>query len=192
MTKQITRGLGELVKVCLDISQFSWRETFQHVYGILAAEHDARNLRGCVTTLGKQDHLIACPRFCLARFIIATLQLDWPEQTANVLYEAPLLFATGGIDDSFHIIYIRMASDQLSLKDERLVVTRLLKDHLYALFIFSNKSQDKWHFLNSKPDDKRLIFRRIIVSSAAPPLIIAQNFQPNCRRMSRNVHQRRR
>ncbi len=33
---------------------------------------------------------------------------DWPEQTANVLYEAPLLFATGGIDDSFHIIYIRI------------------------------------------------------------------------------------
>ena len=74
---------------------------------------------------------------------------DWPEQTANVLYEAPLLFATGGIDDSFHVVYIRMAYDQLSLKDERLVVTRLLKDHLYALFIFSNKSQDKWHFLNS-------------------------------------------
>ena len=88
---------------------------------------------------------------------------DWPEQTANVLYEAPLLFATGGIDDSFRIIYIRMAYDQLSLTNERLVVTRLLKDHLYALFIFSNKSQDKWHFLNSKPDDKRLIFRRISV-----------------------------
>ena len=89
---------------------------------------------------------------------------NWPEQTANVLYEAPLLFATGGIDDSFHIIYIRMESDQLSLKDEWLVVTRLLKDHLYLLFIFSNKSQDRWHFLNSKPDDKRLILDYLFFS----------------------------
>jgi len=47
------------------------------------------------------------------------------------------------------------------------VVTQLLKDYPYALFIFSNANQEKWHFLNVKYDvkqDKRQVFRRIQVS----------------------------
>ena len=90
----------------------------------------------------------------------------WLDKTAAALLEDPLLFATGGNDESFHVIYLRLASDQLSLSDERSIVTKLLKDHLDSLFIFSNRSQDKWHFLNIKSDDKnnsRLLFRRITV-----------------------------
>jgi hypothetical protein len=47
------------------------------------------------------------------------------------------------------------------------VVTQLLKEHSYALFIFSNQSQDYWHFINVKYDtetEKRRLFRRISVS----------------------------
>ncbi|MCJ7515568.1 MAG: Eco57I restriction-modification methylase domain-containing protein [Dehalococcoidia bacterium] len=43
----------------------------------------------------------------------------------------------------------------------------LLKEHPYALFIFSNQSQDYWHFINVKYDtetEKRRLFRRISVS----------------------------
>jgi len=43
----------------------------------------------------------------------------------------------------------------------------LLKEHPYALFIFSNQSQDYWHFINVKYDtetEKRRLFRRITVS----------------------------
>jgi hypothetical protein len=43
----------------------------------------------------------------------------------------------------------------------------LLKEHQYGLFIFSNQSQDYWHFINVKYDTetkKRRLFRRISVS----------------------------
>lgn len=43
---------------------------------------------------------------------------------------------------------------------------RLLRDHPYALFVFSNASQDHWHFLNVKYDgqsEKRRFFRRITI-----------------------------
>jgi hypothetical protein len=43
----------------------------------------------------------------------------------------------------------------------------LLKEHQYGLFIFSNQSQDYWHFINVKYDtetEKRRLFRRISVS----------------------------
>jgi hypothetical protein len=59
-----------------------------------------------------------------------------------------------------------MKADRPLMAMERPVVSRLLQDHPYALFIFSNTSQDQWHFLNVKYDDdvqKRRIFRRITV-----------------------------
>jgi methylase of polypeptide subunit release factors len=92
---------------------------------------------------------------------------DWPEKVANVLSEDPLLFATAGDGDDFHVIYARLSGDKLSLEDERQVVNQLLKNHIYSLFIFSNKSQDRWHFLNIKRDDrneKRHVFRRISIN----------------------------
>ncbi len=42
-----------------------------------------------------------------------------------------------------------------------------MRDHPYALFVFSNKTQDHWHFINVKYDEeseKRRLFRRITVS----------------------------
>jgi hypothetical protein len=53
---------------------------------------------------------------------------------------------------------------------ERPVVSQLLKEHPYALFVFSNNSLNRWHFLNVKYDDeitKRRVFRRITVGPEA-------------------------
>ncbi len=91
---------------------------------------------------------------------------SWTETTSKALVADPVLFATGGDDNEFHVIYAQLNSDSLLLGLERPVVARLLQDHPYALFVFSNKAQDCWHFLNVKYDektDKRRLFRRITV-----------------------------
>jgi hypothetical protein len=90
----------------------------------------------------------------------------WSESASTALADDPVLFAGGGEDEAFHVIYSRLASDKLLLGNERPVVSRLLNDHPYTLFIFSNAPQDRWHFLNVKYDetsDKRRLFRRITV-----------------------------
>lgn len=91
---------------------------------------------------------------------------DWTDTATKALGEDPVLFAGGGASKEFHVIYARLASDQLLLGHERPVVSRLLRDHPYALFVFSNATQNRWHFLNIKYDeksDKRRLFRRITV-----------------------------
>lgn len=91
----------------------------------------------------------------------------WAEAPAKAVAEEPIFFAAGGRDGAFRIIYTRLASDRLLLTQERSLVTKLLRDHPYALFIFSNSSQDQWHFLNVRYDekgDKQRLFRRITVS----------------------------
>ena len=52
---------------------------------------------------------------------------NWTETTAKALTEDPLLFAGGGANNDFHVIYARLTSDQLLLGQERLVVSRLLR-----------------------------------------------------------------
>jgi hypothetical protein len=88
----------------------------------------------------------------------------WKEGVAGLLADDPVLFASGA--DAFHVIYARLASDKLLIGDERPVVSRLLQEHPYALFVFSNSRQENFHFLNVKYDDdtqKRRLFRRITV-----------------------------
>ena len=94
---------------------------------------------------------------------------DWGDTARNALAEDPVLFATGGIDNAFHVIYARLSSDRLLLTAERPVISRLLQDHPYTLFVFSNQEQTDWHFVNVKYDDtenpkKRRLFRRITIS----------------------------
>jgi hypothetical protein len=48
----------------------------------------------------------------------------------NDLADNPILFATGGSDDVFHVIYTRLNSDRLLLTAERRVISQLLKKHL--------------------------------------------------------------
>ncbi len=88
----------------------------------------------------------------------------WKEGVAGLLADDPILFASGA--DAFHVIYARLASDKLLIGDERPLVSRMLQEHPYALFIFSNSHQENFHFLNVKYDDdtqKRRLFRRITV-----------------------------
>ena len=91
---------------------------------------------------------------------------EWTDTAANALAEDPVLFAGGGENNKFHVIYARLASDRFSLGKERPVASRLLRDHPYALFVFSNSAQDRWHFINIKYEtdtEKRRRFRRITV-----------------------------
>ena len=91
---------------------------------------------------------------------------DWNQRDISNTADDPLLFATGGGD--FHLIYTRLKSDSLLLTDERPIITRLLRDYPYALFIFSNNNQTHWHFVNAKFDpehpEKRRLYRRITIS----------------------------
>ena len=90
----------------------------------------------------------------------------WSQTAANALTEDPVLFAGGGQNNDFHVVYSCLPQERLLLGQERPVVTQLLKEHPYGLFIFSNQTQDHWHFINVKYDaetEKRRLFRRITV-----------------------------
>jgi hypothetical protein len=69
----------------------------------------------------------------------------WTDAVAGGLADDPLLLASGAYD--FHVIYSRLDSDRLLMGLERPVVSKLLKDHPYALFLFSNSKQDQFHAL---------------------------------------------
>lgn len=79
----------------------------------------------------------------------------WSDTVSQLLAEDPLLLASA--DSEFHIIYGRLQSERLLASDQRPVVNQLLNNHPYALFIFSNSTQDQWHFLNVKYDVKHCI-----------------------------------
>ena len=88
---------------------------------------------------------------------------DWGEGARQALAEDPVLFADA---NGFHILYCRLAADRLRLTDERAVVNRLLREHPYALFIFSDQSQNRWHFVNvkegaRKPESEERKVRRL-------------------------------
>lgn len=90
----------------------------------------------------------------------------WRQMATEALAEDPVLFAGGGSNTAFHVIYSRLASPALRIGLERPVVARLLHDHPYSLFVFSNDAQDHWHFVNVKygeDAEKRRLFRRITV-----------------------------
>ena len=94
---------------------------------------------------------------------------NWTETAKNALADDPVLFATGGTGEAFQVIYARLNSDRLLLTAERPVISKLLEDHPYTLFVFSNQEQTDWHFVNVKYDEtedpkKRRLFRRITIS----------------------------
>jgi hypothetical protein len=90
----------------------------------------------------------------------------WPESARDALVDDPVLFASGGEDNAFHVLYCRLASAGLQRNLERPIVNQLIREHPYCLFVFSDKTQSAWHFLNVKYDEKtekRRLFRRITV-----------------------------
>lgn len=73
---------------------------------------------------------------------------NWPERVQETLDDVPVLLAQAESQfGCFDIIYCRLA-DSLSLTAERLVIGRLLADHPYALFVFSDAGERNWHLVN--------------------------------------------
>jgi hypothetical protein len=96
-------------------------------------------------------------------------QHRWPDSTSELLAEDPVLLASGGYDNSFHVIYCQLAERDLRIGHERRVVDELSKDHRYALFVFSNNDLTLWHLVNIPYDDdpsRRRVYRRITVGEA--------------------------
>ena len=123
-------------------------------------------------------------RLSYARVNQTLSRTGWSDTSRSALAEDPVLFAGGGKDNDFHVIYARLVSDKLLIGQERPVATRLLRDHPYALFVFSNASQDRWHFLNVKYDtelENRRLFRRITIG---PEEKIGQRLRTACERLS--------
>jgi hypothetical protein len=95
-----------------------------------------------------------------------TSRRGWPESAAELLADDPTLLASGGPHGEFKVLYSRLAKDRLSISDERIVTSRLLKDNPYSLFVYSDRQQRNWHFLNVKmaeDENKRKLFRRVSV-----------------------------
>ena len=89
---------------------------------------------------------------------------DWNQSDKSNVVDDPVVFATGGGDSGFHLIYTRLDSDRLRLTAERPIISRLLKDYPYALFMFSNSEQTDWHFVNVKHiTQKHRLLRRITI-----------------------------
>src|SRR3972149_10011853 len=74
----------------------------------------------------------------------------WTAPQKDNLAGEPLILAG---DDSFKIIYCRLKGEKLYRAHERLIATRLLRDHPYAIFIFSDHDQQNWNFINVKYGD---------------------------------------
>jgi hypothetical protein len=83
-----------------------------------------------------------------------------------------LLLANGGVGGQFKVIYTRLSSQQIYKQEQRGIIEALLGIHPHSLFVFSNQTQDDWHFINAKYDEspnplgkgaKRLL-RRIVVN----------------------------
>jgi hypothetical protein len=97
---------------------------------------------------------------------------NWPNSARQALVDDPNLFASGGEDNTFQVVYCRLASDTLLKNLERSIVDQLIREHPYCLFVFSDTAQSSWHFLNIKYDEKaqkRRLFRRITVRAGGQP-----------------------
>ena len=93
----------------------------------------------------------------------AVSRSDWPDGAKAALAQDPRLY--GRAAGEFYVIYAQLAADKLKLTDERAVIPQLLKHYPYALFVFSDKSQTNFHFVNVKWENtqKRRLYRRITV-----------------------------
>jgi len=98
---------------------------------------------------------------------------NWPDRARDTLARDPVLLAQHPSQfGSFDVIYAPLAATHqgrgfpLSLIAERLAVNQLLKDHPYALFVFSDTQEQHWHLVNVRYDPKiasRRVFRRIAI-----------------------------
>ncbi|SNS70470.1 Eco57I restriction-modification methylase [Granulicella rosea] len=88
---------------------------------------------------------------------------EWPEPAQVALAQDPRLY--GRAAGEFYVVYAQLAAEKLKLTDERTVIPQLLKQYPYALFVFSDKTQTNFHFVNVKWENnqKRRLYRRITI-----------------------------
>lgn len=96
-------------------------------------------------------------------------QATWSVDFSKLFVESPVSLATYANNDGFHVLSLHLNSEKLLISTERQIIATLIVDHPYSLFIFSNLTQDRWHFVNAvqNPDQKRskqFILRRISIS----------------------------
>ena len=98
------------------------------------------------------------------------------EKAQEALAAEPEIVARSG---AFEIIYAPLHDWSKAIGNERLVISRLLSDHPFALWIFSDESATKWHLVNIKRGGKeveqagtikrRHVLRRISLSRGRKP-----------------------
>jgi type I restriction-modification system DNA methylase subunit len=101
----------------------------------------------------------------------APLRADnYPAGLQEKLVAQPLLFATAGDGEQFHVIYCHLNTERLAIGVERQIISQLLVQHPYGLFLFSDKAQVHWHFVNVKYEKElsgskriRRVFRRLTI-----------------------------
>lgn len=91
----------------------------------------------------------------------------WPQSETAPLTTEPRIIATAA---DFHIIYCQLKTPQLYLTPQRPIISRLMQNHPYSLFVFSNDKQSDWHLVNVKYDEatetRRRVFRRLRIGRA--------------------------
>jgi hypothetical protein len=90
-----------------------------------------------------------------------------PSVQATLKDSESLLLANGGVGGQFKVIYTRLSSQQIYKQEQRGIIEALLGIHPHSLFVFSNQTQDDWHFINAKHDEQntqRRLLRRIVVN----------------------------
>ncbi|MFZ5917987.1 MAG: Eco57I restriction-modification methylase domain-containing protein [Chloroflexota bacterium] len=98
---------------------------------------------------------------------------NWPDRARKALTGEPLLLAQHRSQfGAFDVIYARLAPEYqgrdlaLSLTAERLAIHQLLNDHPYALFVFSDPEERRWHLVNVRYEreaSRRRVYRRITI-----------------------------
>src|SRR4051794_33971838 len=71
-------------------------------------------------------------------------RVGWNDEARDALADDPQVIAQHG---NFRIVYSRLNADGLSLSQERIVINKLLPQHEYALYLFSDKDARRWHFV---------------------------------------------
>jgi hypothetical protein len=105
---------------------------------------------------------------------------------ADNLQAKPILFASAGENNEFHVIYTQFKSKKLKLTEERAIINKLTRNHAFCLYVFSDLEQKLWHFVNVRlpekdkdPNDpnKRKLIRRIVIAQD-------ENLRTACERIS--------
>ncbi|MBX9693589.1 MAG: N-6 DNA methylase [Cyanobacteria bacterium] len=102
---------------------------------------------------------------------------QWSEDVRGFCSGEPLSIAVAGRGEFFHVVYVRLASEEISPGHERSIINNLRETHSSTLVVFSNVHSKQWHFVHAKSDrtrDGALILRRISIDQNDRLFVAAQ------------------